>query len=364
MPALATAAGSRVILLSMYQTSGNPALALGLFQLLPAPGDRPDGEVIAAALRDADFAEERGFDSVWIAEHHASSFGLVGAPSVYAAAVAARTRRIGIGLAVAVVPLHHPLRLAEEIAWLTHLSAGRIHVGLGPGFALREFEAYGVPLGERHARFGEGVAILHRLLDGDDSGWSGDFWKLPPTALRPRPLSRPPLLRACSSPAGAAEAARKGMGVLLGLQPVDALRGIVESYRRARLELGAEPGAVDREIGRFRVLRRVVLAERASRAQSEARRALVWEAAAAARIGGSDPGPPDDSAPIPGAIFGTPENALAELRDLAALGIRRVIAWTSFGDLPGLSARRTLELLARDVLPELATVRMAEGECA
>jgi len=333
----------------MYQDNSSP-LSLGLFQLLPAPDGRSDGDVIAAALRDVDFAEERGFDSVWIAEHHASSFGLVGAPSVYAAAIAARTRRIRIGLAVAVVPLHHPVRLAEEIAWLTHLSGGRLHVGLGPGFSRHEFDAYGVPLEERHERFAEGVAVLRRLLGGGES------------VLRPRPLRPPPLLRACSGPAGAADAARQGMGVLLGLQPVDALREIIEAYRRVRLELGVAPGGIDGEVARFQVLRRVVLGENGSRADRDARRALAWESAAAVRIGGSHAEPSGD---VVGGIVGTPETALEELRGLADLGIRRVMAWTSFGDLPDAAARRTLELIANEILPELtAETRTAKGECA
>jgi alkanesulfonate monooxygenase SsuD/methylene tetrahydromethanopterin reductase-like flavin-dependent oxidoreductase (luciferase family) len=345
----------------MYQTSGaHPRI--GLFQLLPSPEGRSDGDVVAAALRDAVFAEERGFDSVWIAEHHASSFGLVGAPSVYAAAVAARTSRIAVGLAVAVVPLHHPLRLAEEIAWLTHVSGGRLLVGLGPGFSGFEFAAYGVPLEERHARFQEGAAIVRRLLCGDGSGWKGRFWTIPPVALRPRPAGGPPpLLRACSGAASAVEAARDGMGVLLGLQPRETLAGTIAAYRDARLAVGTPAAETDREIGRFRLLRRVVLAETASRAEGEARRALAWETEMSRRIG-AHAGPSDAAAPIAGAIVGTPRMALDELRGLADLGIRHVIAWTSFGDLPEASVRRTMELLAAEVLPELEQTQ--EGECA
>src|SRR5260370_23208517 len=127
-------------------------MEIGIFQLLPAAETASDQEVIAQALWEADFAEAGGVGSVWVPEHHLSSFGLIGAPSVYAAAVAQRTRRLAIGYAVAVLPLHHPLRLAEEIAWVDNLSQGRLLVGLGPGFSPFEFAAYGVPLRERHAR--------------------------------------------------------------------------------------------------------------------------------------------------------------------------------------------------------------------
>jgi alkanesulfonate monooxygenase SsuD/methylene tetrahydromethanopterin reductase-like flavin-dependent oxidoreductase (luciferase family) len=177
-------------------------MEIGIFQLLPAPEALSDREVIEQALWEVDCAEAGGFGSVWITEHHLSSFGLVGAPSVYAAAVAQRTQRVRIGYAIAVLPLHHPLRLAEEIAWVGHLSRGRLLVGVGPGFSPYEFDAFGVPLGERHARLEEGSAILRAALSGEPFSYAGRFWSIPPVTLRPRPFQgcAPPFLRASSSP--------------------------------------------------------------------------------------------------------------------------------------------------------------------
>jgi alkanesulfonate monooxygenase SsuD/methylene tetrahydromethanopterin reductase-like flavin-dependent oxidoreductase (luciferase family) len=108
---------------------------IGVFQLLPRGRAATDRELVEQALWEVDFAEQHGFESVWVAEHHFSGYGSIGVPSVYAAGIAQRTRRIRIGYAVAVVPLHHPLRLAEEISWVDHLSEGRVVVGVGPGFS-------------------------------------------------------------------------------------------------------------------------------------------------------------------------------------------------------------------------------------
>src|SRR5258708_33198737 len=141
-------------------------MEIGIVQLLPAPEALSDREVIEQALWEVDLAEAGGYSSVWVTEHHLSSFGLVGAPSVYAAAVAARTERITIGYGVAVVPLHHPLRLAEEIAWIDYLSRGRLMVGIGPGFSPYAFAAFGVPLGERHRPVQQGVALPPGALGG------------------------------------------------------------------------------------------------------------------------------------------------------------------------------------------------------
>ncbi len=248
---------------------------LGMFQLLPAPESVPDGDVIGEALREAAFAESGGFDSVWIAEHHLSSFGLVGAPSVYAAAVAQGTRRIDIGYAVAVVPLHHPIRLAEEIAWLTHLSAGRLLVGFGPGFSPFEFGAYGVPLEERHERLEEGAAVIRGLLAGGVYRHSGKYWAIPPVTLRPRPFggAAPRFFRATSGEDSLRAAASSGEAVMLGLKPLSEIEATIERYRSIRAAGGTAASAIENEIGEFRVLRRIVVAESDEEARADARKA-------------------------------------------------------------------------------------------
>jgi len=339
-------------------------MEIGIFQLLPAPEALSDREVIEQALWEVDFAEAGGFGSVWIAEHHLSSFGLVGAPSVYAAAVAQRTRRVRIGYAVAVLPLHHPLRLAEEIAWVGHLSRGRLLVGVGPGFSPYDFGAYGVPLAERHARLAEGSAILRAALSGEPFSYTGRFWSVPPVTLRPRPFGgcAPPLLRASSSEESLREAARDGVPVMFGLAATAQIAERIAAYRACAAELGRPAAEIDRQVAEFRVLRRVVLAdgdEDALDALAGARRALRWEARTAAvhavhAVDAADGTAAADAAEVAGGLVGTPGTVLRELAALRALGIRHVIAWLSFGDLPHAKVRRSMELLRDEVLPALA----------
>jgi alkanesulfonate monooxygenase SsuD/methylene tetrahydromethanopterin reductase-like flavin-dependent oxidoreductase (luciferase family) len=188
---------------------GTVVPAIGIFQLLPHGDFRT---VIDAALTEVDFAEANGFESVWIAEHH-SNIGMVGAPSVYAAAVAARTTRIRIGYGVAVVPLHHPLRLAEEISWVHHLSGGRVMVGVGAGFSEHEFAALGVPLEERHARLDEGLEIVKLALEGREFSYEGKFWSIPRARVA---AADPPFFRAVSSSDSIRKAAQNGVAILLG----------------------------------------------------------------------------------------------------------------------------------------------------
>lgn len=331
---------------------------VGLFQLLPAPEGVSDDAVVARALREADFAEANGFDSVWIAEHHFSSFGFVGAPSVYAAAVAQRTRRIGIGYAVAVVPLHQPVRLAEEIAWLTHLSRGRVLVGLGPGFSPFEFAAYDVALDERRERFDEGASIVRGLFATAPFEHRGRFWTVPPVTLRPRTFGGEPpkFFRASSGAESLRAAAEAGDPLLLGLKPVEEIARTVALYRELRTARGIAASAVDAEIAEFRVLRRVVVSEDGGEARRLARQALAWEDRTARRVHEGIAVPEDlhEPAEIPGGCVGTPAEAGAALAALEALGIARVIASVNFGNLPYVTVDRTLELLAGEVMPRLS----------
>ena len=352
---------------------------IGIFQLLPAPETLSDREVIEQALWEVDCAETGGYDSIWIAEHHLASFGLVGAPSVYAAAVAQRTLRVGIGYAVAVLPLHHPLRLAEEIAWVDNLSQGRVLVGVGPGFSPYELGAFGVPLDERQARLEEGTAILRTALSQPSFTHAGRFWNIPRVTLRPRPYrgSSPPFLRASSAPESLRQAALDGVPLLLGLKPTAQIAECIAAYRACRSALGLSAAAIDREVAEFRVLRRVALAPSDGEALTDARQALCWENAVGSRVhgaGGGDSGANDGAAArlaggtevhdlpeVTGGCIGTPQTVLRELAERRALGIRHVIAWLSFGDLPYAKVRRSMELIRQEVIPILAAKRRPEA---
>jgi alkanesulfonate monooxygenase SsuD/methylene tetrahydromethanopterin reductase-like flavin-dependent oxidoreductase (luciferase family) len=328
-------------------------MEIGIFLLLPAPEAVSDQEVIEEALWEVDFAEASGFGSVWIAEHHLSPFGLVGAPSVLAAAVAQRTERIAIGYGVAVVPLHHPVRLAEEIAWVDNLSRGRVLVGVGAGFSPYELGAFGVVPEERHERLLEGEAILRGLLAGETFSWTGRHWQVPPVTLRPRPYRgcAPPFLRASASAASLRSAALAGQPVMLGLAPFSRIAETVAAYRATCRTAGRSAAEIEGCVGELRVLRRVSVASTDEEAVAQARRAVAWEEATARRVHGGEE--TAGAAVLDGGCIGAPATVRRELLALRQLGIRHVIASVSFGDMPFAAARRSLELLRQEVLPGL-----------
>jgi alkanesulfonate monooxygenase SsuD/methylene tetrahydromethanopterin reductase-like flavin-dependent oxidoreductase (luciferase family) len=127
-------------------------LEFGTFLLLQTPSNEPSDVVYRCGVEIAQAADELGFRSTWLAEHH-FSYGLLSRPPTFALHLANKTRRIRVGTAVIVVPLHHPLTIAEEIATVDLLSEGRLDIGLGRGYQRYEFERFGRDLGEsRHRR--------------------------------------------------------------------------------------------------------------------------------------------------------------------------------------------------------------------
>jgi alkanesulfonate monooxygenase SsuD/methylene tetrahydromethanopterin reductase-like flavin-dependent oxidoreductase (luciferase family) len=161
-------------------------LGFGLLTCQRYPGDaRSEEKLYADALDLAVYAEELGFDSVWTSEHHFVDDGY--APSLLAlcAAIAARTSRIEIGTGLLLVPLHDPIRVAEDAATVDLISGGRLILGLGLGWRPEEFEGFGVPLEERVSRLERAVAILRGAWAGEPVSAGGTEVIVTPRPQRP-----------------------------------------------------------------------------------------------------------------------------------------------------------------------------------
>lgn len=204
------------------------------------PG-RADAEVVRAHLGLAELAEELGFDSVFVLEHHFSGYVLSPSPFQLLAYLAARTQRVTLGTAVLVLPWHHPVRLAEEMVVLDQLSAGRCVFGVGRGAAAREFDGLGVPLEESRQRFEEVAEILQRAFTGQPLDYEGAFHRVPGIVLRPRPSPTigARVFGAAHSAESAAFMARLGFGMLASTQKEwDELGGDVRRFAAISVAAG------------------------------------------------------------------------------------------------------------------------------
>src|SRR3954467_8384439 len=146
---------------------------IGTFLLMQSPGARPSQEVYARGIEQAQAAEDLGFRNVWLGEHHFSTYGYISRPAQFASYIAAKTTKLRVGTAVIVVPLHHPLLIAEEIAMLDILAGGRLDVGLGRGYQRYEFERVGLKLDADGQRWDESIDILMKSFEGKPFSYDG-----------------------------------------------------------------------------------------------------------------------------------------------------------------------------------------------
>src|SRR5579862_1811081 len=181
---------------------------------------RSDAAVVGEHLAAGDLAEPLGFDSLFALEHHFTGYAMSPAPTQLLAYYAGRTRRIQLGTAVIVLPWHDPVRVAEQIALLDIMCGGRCLFGFGRGAASVEYEGFRIPMGEARPRFVEAAQIIVKALANESFEHQGEFFQIPRTSIRPRPISHPERRFHASavSPESAEIMAKLGFGVLMVMQ--------------------------------------------------------------------------------------------------------------------------------------------------
>ncbi|HWP28324.1 MAG TPA: LLM class flavin-dependent oxidoreductase [Chloroflexota bacterium] len=226
-------------------------MRFGLFYLPTYPSS--SGPAPAWLLREivdqAALAEELGFTGIWLAEHHFHGFGgMLSSPAALGCAIAMRTRRLRIGTAVALLPYHHPLRLAEDYATLDVLSEGRFDFGVGTGFLRWENEVWEAPLETARAKFAEALEVILRVWQEEDVAFEGQFVRFPALTVLPRPYQRPhpPVwLAATTTPETFILAGQRGYHLMLipFLHSVAELREKIALYHEALRAAGHDPAS-------------------------------------------------------------------------------------------------------------------------
>lgn len=202
----------------------------------PPQWKRSFTEIYAETLEQIEWAENNGFDDVWIQEHHFHEDGFCSSVIPITAAIAARTEKIRIGSAVMLLPFHNPVRVAEDGATVDIISEGRFQLGVGTGYVVEEFESFAIPRKERGGRTDEGLEIIRRLWEGETLTYNGEYYQVNNARLAPGPVQepRPPILVGGFTPAGVRRAAKYGDG-FLGTGP---LKELYNLYVRELKKLG------------------------------------------------------------------------------------------------------------------------------
>jgi len=346
-------------------------MRFGIFFLLEQPPWKTQEAVYRDALAQAAYAEELGFDAVWLAEHHFSEYGICPSMAVLAGAIAQKTRRLAIGTAVCIIPFNHPLRIAEEWAMVDVLSEGRLDFGVGRGYQPAEYAGFGIPMNESRERFDEALEIIKQAWTLERVTFEGKHYQVRDVAVLPKPVQKPhPKIRiACVSPDTFERVARQGERFLSApsITPVHLMKSAYETYKRIWLESGHS--VADLEIPALYFCH---VGEDAASTRRDSERAITWYFQTLARVIAES----KDPSKVPEAykfyarakgnletitydflyqevvLFGDPERVTDRLQQFREeLGLTYVIAWMNFGGLADEAVRASMRRFAEKVMP-------------
>jgi alkanesulfonate monooxygenase SsuD/methylene tetrahydromethanopterin reductase-like flavin-dependent oxidoreductase (luciferase family) len=330
----------------------------------------PHRDVHARVTREIVRADELGFDTAWIAEHHFSNqYGIMPDVFVYASYLAALTQRIRIGTAVVTLPLANPLRVAENAAFVDILSGGRFVLGLGSGYREYEFDGFGVPFDERRDIQEEALPLLLELFHGkrtDHRGSrfafkvDGDYEIFPHAAQEPHP----PIFLAGATERSIREAGKMGLGLLLSTwTPFETLARQVQTYRAALEETPAKLRANPAR-GHVDVARWVYVAETDAKARADSEAGILRHQAHFASghtsgylgtVASAGQGRDYDTLSRDIILHGSPATVIAKIERLRALtgAASLMLHYPPWYGID--KTLRSLELFASEVIPKFRT---------
>ncbi|MEQ9452431.1 MAG: LLM class flavin-dependent oxidoreductase [Pseudomonadales bacterium] len=317
----------------------------------PAQWRQPFDEFYAANFAQIRAAEGLGFDSIWLTEHHFCEDGYTPSPLVLAAAIGAQTERMRIGTNLMLLPLHDPVRLAEDAATLSLATGGRFDLGLGIGYRQLEFDQFGRKLSHRPSMMEEGIEIIRRGWSGEAVNFSGKRFSVGDLKITPAPVIAPQLLLGGMAEPAIARAARIGDGFLC-------TGGIgLDLYAEALTTAGKSPQEGNAVLGCW-----AIIAEDPEKEAQRIGEHALYQTNEYIKWGAF--GPPDETP-----LFETPqaaiENGLYELWDanMAISKLKELMTaypmlsdihfWAQFPGESIESGSARMAYIAREVLPAL-----------
>ena len=326
-----------------------------------------DGQVIDETMREAVLADRLGADVVWLAEHHFDGISVYGDPMVLAGALAVACPRAALGFAVIQTALHHPVRLAEQLALLDHLTKGKLIVGLGRGssFNIYDYLGFGIDHHEAQGRLDEAETLMVKAWTEGEFDHSGRFWQVHVPMLRPRPCNKPhpPVIRGSSTDGSLVELARPGRPWRMNVQSLETTTRRVELYRQTMLGAGFSENAVAANLKASWVWRNFYLAasddeaarigipafETMTETRAEMRNRY---AAMGQRIIPRDDLPGGRKTRGEGLIYGAPARVAEDVAALDLLGIGGIIGTFRLGPMVHELAAASLTLFMEQVAPQ------------
>ena len=312
-------------------------------------------------LKLAEMYDRLGFYAYHVAEHHSTPLGMSPSPSVFLSAVAQRTTRLKFGPLVYTLPLYHPLRVAEEICMLDHMSGGRLQVGVGRGVSPIEVGFYGVDTAKAQAMYIESFSILMQALTGDTVHHQGEHYRFDnvPIELHPLQQPHPPIWYGVGNAAGADWCAENGVNAVAN-GPIAHVRNITDRFRAQ----WASTGKADAHLPMMGTSRHGVVASTDAEARAIAARAYdkwysslmyLWRKHDVKMQFAQFPEDFEQACQMGLAMAGSPSTVRALLaQQIEATGVNYLLSRFAFGDLDFEESSTSVQLFASEVMPAFA----------
>lgn len=346
-------------------------MKFALFSHVPWPEGTDPQRVFEETIVEFQYAEELGFHSAWMAEHHFSRYGLGASSMVLASAIAQQTKKIRLGSAVLLPSIQNPVRLAEDTATVDALSGGRLDVGLGRGTNGYEFTGFNVPWEESQGRYREGVAMIKGLWSNPEFSYRGEYFSADRISLVPPPVQKPhpPLYLAATLTQATLEfVSTMGHPLMIGVV-LDTANAVDLCNRFVSL---SEKNGHDVPMSSIPFFRYFWVAETEEQARKDATVGLSWTLDMLqwrrTFTNGSevyhrleDWRSVRTEAPVDvdylcehRAIVGTPDQCVAKIKDLQSQGIEYFGCNFSFGGMEHSQQLKSMKLFSEEVMPHFA----------
>jgi len=324
--------------------------------------------VIENEINQVASEEACGFDTVWVGEHNARRYGIVGNVLITVAALARLTERIRIGTAVVRLPLHHPLHIAEDLAYLDTLTRGRLDFGVGKGYDPLEFATYGVPFDQREERWQEVFSTVLQIWETGRTEHKGRFYEGADAEFFPALLQRPALpvyVMVSRSDSSVVWAAEHLYPMHLGQGPSwDDVKHKMDLYAETARSAGYADEDIADALRRCWQLKQMHVSTTTERAVAEYEDGLMWyfaEKNNRIMFGYSpDPQPYESYRDHQSVVLGSSERVIDELgRYTEHTGIENVTCWFNCGSQPQGQVLSALSQFASEVAPALRPVTVS-----
>ncbi len=213
-------------------------MKFGVLQFFSWPGRRiPLEQVYERAFNRIELMDKTGYDAVWLAEHHFSTYSVCPSVHIMGAHVAAHTKNIRIGTGISLASFYHPLRLAEEVALLDQLTHGRVNWGAGRGFDAKEHKAFGVAPEDSYPKFRESVEVVLKAWQDGSFTHKGKYFEYEDIEVLPKPYQKDmPVWIGATSESSIEWAATKGYSILLGPHATNPENREKRDFYKSKLE--------------------------------------------------------------------------------------------------------------------------------